>query len=303
MADRPTIPPSIPLSIPMRSWLFAPGDSDKKMAKATASDADIVIFDLEDAVAPQIKPDARLMVATALNAADNRERLWVRINPFETDMPLLDLAAVMPARPGGIVLPKAEGPQDVVRLDHTLSALEAAHDIPLGSTPVMALVTETAASMFEAGNYAGAPRLVAMSWGAEDLSDSIGAQANVDTSGRFDPAYELARTLCLLGAARAGVTAIETIQTDFRDLDGLGARAGDMRRQGFGGMLAIHPAQVEPINTAFTPGDAEIAEARMVVKLFADNPELGTIGHSGKMYDRPHLSRAQQLLAGLPGNR
>ncbi|WP_379548056.1 HpcH/HpaI aldolase/citrate lyase family protein [Qipengyuania sp. DSG2-2] len=290
------------MAIPMRSWLFAPGDSEKKMAKAAASETDIVIFDLEDAVASEVKPEARRMVAQALSGADNPERLWVRINPFESDMPLLDLAAVMPARPGGIVLPKAEGPQDIVRLDHTLSALEAAHGIELGSTPVMALVTETAASMFEAGNYAGAPRLVAMSWGAEDLSDSIGAQSNVDENGRFDPAYELARTLCLLGAARAGVTAIETIQTDFRDTEGLAKRAGAMRRQGFGGMLAIHPAQVDPINTAFTPGEDEIAEARMVVKLFDDNPGLGTIGHGGKMYDRPHLSRAQQLLASLPAD-
>ncbi len=290
------------MAIPMRSWLFAPGDSEKKMAKAAASETDIVIFDLEDAVATEVKPEARRMVAEALSGADNPERLWVRINPFESDMPLLDLAAVMPARPGGIVLPKAEGPQDIVRLDHTLSALEAAHGIELGSTPVMALVTETAASMFEAGNYAGAPRLVAMSWGAEDLSDSIGAQSNVDENGRFDPAYELARTLCLLGAARAGVTAIETIQTDFRDTEGLAKRAGAMRRQGFGGMLAIHPAQVDPINTAFTPGEDEIAEARMVVKLFDDNPGLGTIGHGGKMYDRPHLSRAQQLLASLPAD-
>ncbi len=288
------------MAIPMRSWLFAPGDSEKKMAKAAASETDIVIFDLEDAVATEVKPEARRMVAEALSGADNPERLWVRINPFESDMPLLDLAAVMPARPGGIVLPKAEGPQDIVRLDHTLSALEAAHDIELGSTPVMALVTETAASMFEAGNYAGAPRLAAMSWGAEDLSDSIGAQSNVDENGRFDPAYELARTLCLLGAARAGVTAIETIQTDFRDTEGLARRASAMRRQGFGGMLAIHPAQVDPINTAFTPGEDEIAAARMVVQLFADNPGLGTIGHGGKMYDRPHLSRAQQLLASLP---
>ena len=283
----------------MRSWLFAPGDSEKKMGKAAGSEADIAIFDLEDAVAPEMKPGARKMVAEALAGADDRARLWVRINPLDTDMPLADLAAIMPARPGGIMLPKAEGPQQVARLDHYLSAFEAANGWKLGSTPVMALVTETAASMFEAGNYAGAPRLAAMSWGAEDLSDSIGAQANTDSEGNYDPAYELARTLCLLGAARAGVPAIETIATDFRDLDGLAKRAANVRRQGFGGMLAIHPAQVGPINEAFTPGEAEIEEARMVVALFADNPGVGTIGHGGKMYDRPHLSRAQQVLASL----
>ena len=283
----------------MRSWLFAPGDSEKKMGKAAASDADIAIFDLEDAVAPAVKPDARKMVADTLAGAGDRARLWVRINPLDTDMPLADLAAVMPARPGGIMLPKAEGPEQVARLDNYLSVLEVANGIEAGSTPVMALVTETAASMFEAGNYSGAPRLAAMSWGAEDLSDSIGAQANVDETGEYDPAYILARTLCLLGAARAGVPAIETIATDFRDLDGLAKRAASVRRQGFGGMLAIHPAQIGPINEAFTPGEAEIEEARKVVALFEDNPGVGTIGHGGKMYDRPHLSRARQLLAAL----
>ena len=283
----------------MRSWLFAPGDSEKKMGKAAGSEADIAIFDLEDAVAPEVKPDARKMVAEALGSADTRDRLWVRINPLDTDMPLADLAAIMPARPGGIMLPKAEGPEQVARLDNYLSAIEAANGIEHGTTPVMALVTETAASMFEAGNYAGSPRLIAMSWGAEDLSDSIGSRANTDENGNYDPAYVLARTLCLLGAARAGVPAIETIQADFRGLDGLAKRASDVRRQGFGGMLAIHPAQVGPINEAFTPAEAEIEEARMVVALFEDNPGLGTIGHGGKMYDRPHLSRAQQILSSL----
>ncbi|WBY17440.1 CoA ester lyase [Erythrobacteraceae bacterium WH01K] len=283
----------------MRSWLFAPGDSEKKMGKAAASDADIAIFDLEDAVAPEVKTDARKMVADSLSGAGDRERLWVRINPLDTDMPLADLAAVMPARPGGIMLPKAEGPEQVARLDNYLSAFEVANGVEAGSTPVMALVTETAASMFEAGNYANAPRLAAMSWGAEDLSDSIGAQANVDEAGEYDPAYILARTLCLLGAARAGVPAIETIATDFRDLDGLAKRATTVRRQGFGGMLAIHPAQIGPINEAFTPAETEIEEARKVVALFEDNPGVGTIGRGGKMYDRPHLSRARQLLAAL----
>ena len=283
----------------MRSWLFAPGDSEKKMGKAASSEADVAIFDLEDAVAPEAKPDARKMVAEALGAADDRSRLWVRINPLDTDMPLEDLAAIMPARPGGLLLPKAEGPEQVERLDHYLSALETAHGIERGATPVLALVTETATAMFRAGDYAGAPRLAAMSWGAEDLADSVGAQSNTDEGGAYYPVFEMARSFCLLGAAHAGVPAIETIMADFRDLDGLAKRAALVRRQGFAGMLAIHPAQVGPINEAFTPSEAEIAEARMVVELFEANPGAGTIGHEGRMLDRPHLSRARQLLAGL----
>ena len=283
----------------MRSWLFAPGDSAKKIAKAADSAADVAIFDLEDAVAPEAKKEARKTVADALGQAQDRSRLWVRINPLDTDMPLEDLAAIMPAGPGGIMLPKAEGPDQVRRLDNYLSALEVSCGTAPGSTPVAVLATETTGSMFEAGNYRGVPRLAAMSWGAEDLSDSIGAQANTDEAGRYDPAYELARTLCLLGASRAGVPAIETIAADFRDLEGLEKRARMVRRQGFRGMLAIHPAQIDPINEAFTPSEAEIEEARTVVALFEDNPGKGTIGHGGKMYDRPHLSRARQLLAQL----
>ncbi len=285
-----------PLS--MRSWLFAPGDSEKKMAKAADSAADRVLFDLEDAVAPDAKPAARQMVHDMLvQRAEGRARLWVRVNPLDGPHTLSDLAAVMPARPGGIMLPKAEGRQDVERLDHYLSALEVANGIAAGSTPVIALVTETAGSMFHTGDYQGAPRLVAMSWGAEDLADSIGASSNRNADGSYGFTYELARSLCLLGAARAGVAAIETIQGDFRDLEGLKARAEKVRRDGFAGMLAIHPAQVDVINAAFTPSEEEVAEAQAIVDLFAANPGVGTIGHKGGMLDRPHLSRAQQLLA------
>lgn len=291
----------VPLS--MRSWLFAPGDSEKKMAKAADSAADMVLFDLEDAVAPDAKPAARQMVHDMLvQRAEGRARLWVRVNPLDGPHTLSDLVAVMPARPGGIMLPKAEGRQDVERLDHYLSALEVANGIPTGSTPVIALVTETAGSMFHTGDYAGAPRLVAMSWGAEDLADSIGASSNRNADGSYGFTYELARSLCLLGAARAGVAAIETIQGDFRDLEGLKARAEKVRRDGFAGMLAIHPAQVDVINAAFTPSEEEVAEAQAIVDLFAANPGIGTIGHKGGMLDRPHLSRAQQLLA-LVGRR
>ena len=282
----------------MRSWLFAPGDSEKKMAKATEGAADIALFDLEDAVTPENKPLARTLVHDFLRAhPDQRHRLWVRVNPLDGPWTLDDLAAVMPARPGGIMLPKVYGRPDVERLHHYLSAFEAAHGIDAGSTPVIVLVTETAEGMFHTGDYKGAPRVVALTWGAEDLADSIGASSNCNADGSYGFTYELARSLCLLGAATAGVVAIETIQGDFRDLDALRVRAEKVRRDGYRGMLAIHPAQVEVINQAFTPTSEEIAEAQAIVDVFASNPGVGAIGYKGGMLDRPYLSRAQQLLA------
>ncbi len=285
------------LPIKMRSWLFAPGDSEKKMAKAADSAADIALFDLEDAVATENKPLARQMVHDFLAARpEGRERLWVRVNPLDGPYTLDDLAAIMPARPGGIMLPKVYGRQDVELLDHYLTAFEAAHGIERGSTPLIVLVTETAEAMFHTGDYKGAPRVVALTWGAEDLADSIGASSNRNADGSYGFTYELARSMCLLGAATAGVTAIETIQGDFRDLDGLKARAEKVRRDGYRGMLAIHPAQVDVINAAFTPTEEEIAEAQAIVDIFAANPGVGAIGYKGGMLDRPYLSRAEQLL-------
>jgi citrate lyase subunit beta / citryl-CoA lyase len=281
-----------------RSWLFAPGDSQKKMEKAAAGAADIVILDLEDAVAPEAKPGARAMVADFLKAQPrDRARLWVRINPLQGPHALADLAAVMPAQPGGVMLPKARGRADVEQLDHYLSALEVAAGTAQGSTRVIALVTETAEGMFSTGTYAGAPRLAAMTWGAEDLADAVGASENRNADGSYGFTYELARSLCLLGAASARVDAIETIHGDFRDEAGLCQRAAQVRRAGFRGMLAIHPAQVEVINEAFTPNAEEVAAAQEIVELFAANPGAGTLGHKGVMLDRPHLARAQALLA------
>lgn len=281
-----------------RSWLFAPGDSEKKMAKAADSAADIVLFDLEDAVATENKPLARTMIHDFLrNYTGDKARLWVRINPLDGPHTLTDLAAIIPAHPGGIMLPKVYGRADVERLDHCLSALEVAYGIEEGSTPVIVLVTETAEAMFHTGSYKGAPRVVALSWGAEDLADSIGASSNRNADGSYSFTYELARSLTLLGAASAGVAAIETISADFRDLEALRLRAEKVRRDGFRGMLAIHPAQVDVINAAFTPSPDEIAEAREIVALFDANPGVGAIGYKGGMLDRPHLSRAQALLA------
>jgi citrate lyase subunit beta/citryl-CoA lyase len=283
----------------MRSWLFAPGDSERKMEKAAAGSADIVVLDLEDAVTEGAKPASRAMVSAFLAAAppEDRSRLWVRVNPLDGPHALADLAAVIPAQPGGIMLPKSRGRADVEVLDHYLSALEVSAGIDRGSTKVIVLVTETAEGMFTTGTYRGAPRLVAMTWGAEDLADAVGASANRNRDGSYGFTYELARSLCLLGAAAAGVAPVETIQGDFRDLDGLRQRAEKVRRDGYRGMLAIHPAQVDVINAAFTPTVEELAAAQQIVDLFAANPGVGTIGYQGAMLDRPHLARARALLA------
>lgn len=285
-------------NLKMRSWLFAPGDSDRKMAKALEGPADIVLLDLEDAVAIENKPIARQQVHDFLIAnAASRARIWVRVNPLDGPHTLDDLVAIMPAHPGGIMLPKVYGRQDVELLDHYLMAFEAANGLDRGATPVIVLATETAEAMFHAGDYKGAPRLAALTWGAEDLADSVGANSNRNADGSYSFTFELARSLTLLGAATAGVPAIETICADFKDMDALRQRAEQVRRNGYRGMLAIHPAQVDVINAAFTPSAEEIAEAREIVALFAANPGVGTIGWNGGMLDRPFLSRAQQLLA------
>jgi citrate lyase subunit beta / citryl-CoA lyase len=285
-------------SISARSWLFAPGDSARKMEKATAGSADIVILDLEDAVADAEKPKARSMVTAFLQAnTQHRARLWVRINPIQGPHALSDLVAVMPAVPAGIMFPKPRGRADAELLDHYLTALEAAAGSALGSTKVMILATEEPASMLAIGSYAGVPRVSAMSWGGEDLATALGASDNRGDYGGYDFTYELARSLCLVGAAAAGVPAIETIHGDFKDEAGLRKRASQMRRAGYRGMLAIHPAQVDVINEAFSATAEELAAAQDIVDLFAANPGVGTIGHKGAMLDRPHLARAQAMLA------
>jgi citrate lyase subunit beta/citryl-CoA lyase len=239
------------------------------------------------------------MISEFLAAAPDaaRNRLWVRINPLDGPHALADLAAVLPAGPGGVMLPKSRGRADVELLDHYLAALEVSAGIDQGSTKIIVLVTETAEGMFTTGTYQGAPRVVALTWGAEDLADAVGASENRNPDGSYGFTYELARSLCLLGAAAAGVAPIETIQGDFRDLAGLRGRAEKVRRDGFRGMLAIHPDQVDVINDAFTPTAAELAAAQEIVDLFAANPGAGAIGYQGAMLDRPHLARARALLA------
>ena len=289
------------LPSPARSWLFAPGSDARKLGKAADGEADVVLVDLEDSVAPDRKAEARETVREFLDTRDDRRRLWVRINPIGSGLALGDLAAVMPAGPGGIMLPKSEGCADVTTLHRWLEAFEAANGLEVGRTPVIALMTETPAAMFTAGEYVGdypgSDRLAAMTWGAEDLSSALGAAAYRDDLGTLGSTYELARSLCLLGAAAAGVAPIETMDPDFRDLDALQRRARACWDAGFRGMLAIHPAQVPVINVAFTPSAAELDEARAIVAAFAEAPGAGTVGLDGRMLDRPHLDRATALLA------
>ena len=281
----------------MRSLLFVPGDSEKKLAKSLGSGADALILDLEDSVVAERKPEARKISRDFLSSRSGSTKLFVRVNPLSSGMILDDLAAIVGGRPDGIVLPKAEGGDDIRKVDHDLAALEAREGLPVGGIAILPIVTETAAAMFALGTYAGSsPRLCGMTWGCEDLAAAVGAAENRRPDNSYLPPFELARSLCLFGAAAAGVAAIDTVFTDFRDDAGLDREARAAERVGFTGKVAIHPAQIATINRAFTPDAAAVAWARKVVDAFAANPSAGTVGLEGKMLDRPHLRTAQRVL-------
>ncbi|MGI9235612.1 MAG: HpcH/HpaI aldolase/citrate lyase family protein [Woeseiaceae bacterium] len=278
-----------------RSFLFVPADSDRKMAKADSVGADALILDLEDAVTPEARPEARLRAAEYLQGKEN---VWVRINPFDSEDSVLDLEAVMGSAPSGIVLPKPRSAADAIALSRRIDVLEQQLGLEAGQTRIMALCTERPEALFTLHSYAeSTERLFGLSWGAEDLSTAVGASTNRDELGNWLPLYEMARSFCLLAAAAAEVTALDTVFTDFRDQDGLLRYAENARRDGFGGMLAIHPAQVEVINAAFLPTAADVERAERIVALFDKNPEAGTIGLDGRMIDRPHLEQARRILA------
>lgn len=288
--------------LPIRSFLFIPGDSEKKFGKVDGTPADAFIFDLEDAVAPARKPIAREMTPAFIKDRPKAKRngqMWVRVNPLDTPWTLEDLAAIVPAAPDGIMLPKVNGPEDVRQVSNYLSALETQAGIEVGSIRILPVATETAISPFRLGDYAGAglTRLYGLTWGAEDLSSAIGASGNTDETGQWALTYRMVRSLCLLGAHAAGVEAVDTLFVDFRDPDGLRTSCKAARGEGFSGRIAIHPAQVEVINEAFSPSDEEVAFAQRVVDLFASNPDSGTLGLDGKMLDIPHLKQAQKTLA------
>ena len=286
----------------IRSFLFVPADSERKLARGPQSGADALILDLEDSVVPANRPAARRLARAFLD--ESREaayRRYVRINPLSTPDALEDLAATVAGRPHGILLPKCV-PADLAALDHFLSALEAGFGVPRGATRIVAIATETPAAMFALGHYAGiSARLEGITWGAEDLAAGIGGN-NRRLDGVYEDAYRLARSLCLLGAAAAGVAAIDTIYTDFRDAAGLDREARAARHAGFAGKMAIHPAQIPVINAAFTPGEGELAWAKQVIAAFAAQPEAGTGALDGRMIDRPHLALARRLLGESEGS-
>ena len=272
-----------------RSWLFVPADSNKKMLKAIASAADAVIFDLEDSVAAGQKEVARELLGLLPERRDGEPERWVRINPIGTEAHGDDIAALDDLAIDGIVLPKAECGEDVATLAATLAPR---------CLPIHAIVTETAASLFGLLTYRDAgSSLAAMSWGAEDLSAALGATSKLGADGTLDFTYRMARSLCLAGAVAAEVQPVDGVYADFRDEAGLTLAARAAAREGFTGKLAIHPAQVGPINAAFTPSAEDIAHARAIVDAFAADPEAGVLSLDGKMVDRPHLVQAQRVLA------
>jgi len=285
----------------MRSFLFVPADSTRKLDKAMTSGADALLIDLEDSIAPDGKARARENAAAFIKSAltaTPRPFLCVRVNGLQTGLADADLDAVAPAKPDAIMLPKAEGGASVIHAAAKLEVREAQNELPDGHIKILPIATETAASLFVAGTYAGAsPRLIGLTWGAEDLSAELGAHANRDAQGHFFDPYRLARALCLAGAAAAQVPAIDTVYVDFRNEAGFRRESENAARDGFVGKMAIHPAQIPIINAAFTPSPEALTHAQAIVDAFAKNPGAGVVGIAGVMYDRPHLARAERLLA------
>jgi len=282
-----------------RSLLFAPGDSEKKMLKASNVGADCVILDLEDSVVESRKPIAREMVTEFLKEGGNPEvSYFVRINPLDSGKFLQDLAAVVPAGPAGIVFPKSNGVQEALAIANYIEVLEVEHGLSTGSVRLLPLVSETPTAIFTMGEYKDGPaRMMGLTWGAEDLGAAVGASVNLQSNKDWTSPYQMTRSLCLFAAHAAKVQAIDTVMADFRDLDRLKVVCDEGRRDGFTGKICIHPAQVEVINEAYSPSLEELDHARAVIKAFAENPEAGTLQIEGKMIDKPHLVLAERVLA------
>ncbi|MDH6229514.1 citrate lyase subunit beta/citryl-CoA lyase [Mesorhizobium soli] len=284
----------------MRSLLFVPGDSEKKLEKGFSSEADVVIMDLEDSVAAENKANARKIAAEFLAArqAQKGPIVYVRVNDLSTGLTDDDLAALVPARPAGIMLPKSNSGADVQQLAVKLRVHEAENGLPDGGIAILPIITETAAGVLASASYAGAsPRLAGLTWGAEDLSAAIGARATRDERGVYTDVFRLARAMTILAAAAADTAAIDTVYPNFRDMDGFRRECEEAERDGFTGKMAIHPAQVPVINEVFTPSPEAIAHANTVVEAFRAAGNPGVVGIDGQMYDRPHLRRAERLLA------
>lgn len=278
-----------------RSFLFVPGDSQRKFERASTSAADALILDLEDSVAAENKVAARTLVRGWLGGLQPARQAWVRVNPLDSGLALDDLAAVMPGRPFGIVWPKCEGAASLRQLAHWLDAFEAAAGMELGSTRILPIATETGRAVFEIGSYGGVtPRLWGISWGGEDLAADIGGLSN-RVEGRYTEPYRLARSLCLCAAAAAGVRAIDTVCVDLDAPQLLSDESAEAFRDGFSGKMAIHPRHVESINQAFSPDEAQLDWARRVLQAFAEHPRAGALRLDGKMVDLPHLRLARRL--------
>ncbi|HEY8699123.1 MAG TPA: CoA ester lyase [Rhizomicrobium sp.] len=279
----------------LRSLLFVPADSEKKLAKAGSSPADALILDLEDSVAAPNRPKARALVREFLKDKHG-QAIWVRVNPVDSEDFHADIEAIVPGAPAGLVIPKPDGPHVLNTVDAHLLTLETEAGLPLGAIKLLPVATETPIAVLSLQDYRSPPpRLAALSWGAEDLSAALGASANRGEDGEFLLTYRIVRTLCLIAAKAAGVDAIETLHADFRDAKGLERTARAAQREGFSGMLAIHPDQVETINAAFTPSAADIEHAQKVVAAFASGAGVASL--DGKMLDQPHLKQAQHILA------
>ena len=295
----------------MRSFLFVPGDSERKQAKAVATAADALILDLEDSVDVTQLPAARARVRELLRSRPERakQQLWVRVNALSSGLMLEDLAAVMAdsgeGGPDGIVLPKISDPRELEEVAHYVAALEVRGARELGSTRLLVIATETPRALLSLPRYlekltsSVARRLAALTWGSEDLGAALGVTGRVDETGRPTLAFQAARTSCLLTALALGVQAIDGVHVDFRDKEGLARELNAARRDGFTGKLAIHPDQVDAINTAFMPTEAEVAHARRVIAAFAAAPGAGVVSLDGQMVDRPHLIQAQRILSAL----
>lgn len=286
-----------------RSWLFIPGDSEKKLGKADGSGADAVIIDLEDAVAGPNKDAARVLAAAFLGerpTVTRTSQLWVRVNPFDSGRTEADIAAVIAGAPDGIMLPKSEGVADLDVLSKLLDKAEKKAGLVPGSTRILPVATETARAVLKLNEFADArlPRLQGITWGAEDLGTAVGAIGNRLPDGRFYESFRMTRSLTLMAAHAAGVQAIDTLMADFRDAGALKASSAWSYREGFSGRLAIHPAQVEVINAAYLPTERQVEDAQRIIDAFADAAEgAGTVSLDGKMVDRPHQVQAERLLA------
>ncbi|MER8932006.1 HpcH/HpaI aldolase/citrate lyase family protein [Mesorhizobium opportunistum] len=284
----------------MRSLLFVPGDSERKLEKGLGAGADVVIVDVEDSVAPQNKTTARAIAARFIagRRGQTSSAIYVRVNDLSTGLTDDDLAALVPAKPDGIMLPKSNSGQDVQQLSAKLRVREADNGRADGAIKILPIITETPAGVLAAATYAGASaRLAGLTWGAEDLSAAIGARSARDESGRYSDVFRLARTMTILAASAAEVAAIDTVFPNFRDMAAFAKECAEAERDGFTGKMAIHPDQVPVINAAFTPSTEAVKHSRAIVDAFAAAGNPGVVGIDGKMFDRPHLRLAERLLA------